>query len=309
MAIENNSLLDNISQFANDKSILLEGIFSQEGCDIDINMNVENSVKCNHQTNWFNSFTIDNAAYHNMVNIKLYSVNEISWLVAQSDNLDSNYLNFPCYESSTAGRAAFNMQNGIKNSDVNIKRSHVYSQWNMGGVQDEYNQEYYIKPPNICLYNSQYVYGQSTNIKICCTQQSAQGCQVSNSSLDTLRSMPSLSGSFLRSSANSLNSSNCNLCTEGCRRLMNDHMSNTCCFQKCSMSDSKHNLGYFSDKASGSYFEKFEGNITPESLAACHSDDSQYLYSKQEESFSDKSSFNCYGYISQVEQFSYGQDI
>ena len=95
-----------------------------------------------------------------MVNIKLYSVNEISWLVAQSNNLDSNYLNFPCHESRTAGRAAFIMKNNIKNSDVNIKRSHVYSQWNIGGVQDEYNQEYHIKPPNICLCNSQYVYGQ-----------------------------------------------------------------------------------------------------------------------------------------------------
>ena len=72
---------------------------------------------------------------------------------------------------------------------------------------------------------------------------------------------------------------------------------------------SKHNQGYIADKASGSYFGNFKGNIIPESLAACHSHDSQYLYSKQEESFCDKSSFNCYGYISQVEQFTYGYDI
>ena len=64
MAIENNSLLDNISQFANDKSILLEGIYNQESCDIDINMNVEKPVKWlsnswvfhnNHQINWVNN--------------------------------------------------------------------------------------------------------------------------------------------------------------------------------------------------------------------------------------------------------------
>ena len=58
----------------------------------------------NHQINWVSNLMLDNHMHHNMVDVQLYSINEISWLVAQPKNLDSNYLNFPCHEGSTAGR-------------------------------------------------------------------------------------------------------------------------------------------------------------------------------------------------------------
>ena len=54
----------------------------------------------------------------------------------------------------------------------------------MYGTQGEYSQKYDTKPSNLCLCDSQYVYDKNTNINICCTQQSAHDCQVSNSSLD-----------------------------------------------------------------------------------------------------------------------------
>ena len=54
-----------------------------------------------------------------MFNIKLYSVNEISWLVTHSKVLDSDFLNYPCHEGSTARWAAFIIKNNIKTSDVN----------------------------------------------------------------------------------------------------------------------------------------------------------------------------------------------
>ena len=34
----------------------------------------------------------------------------------------------------------------------------------MDGAQGEYSQEYDIKPSNMCLCDSQYVYGKNTNI-------------------------------------------------------------------------------------------------------------------------------------------------
>ena len=280
MAIEN-IYLHSISQSANDKSILLEGVHNQKGCDSDININVEKSREWlanswlnhnNHQTNGVSNLMLDNYMYHNMLNMQLYRVNEISWLVAQPKNLDSNYLNFSCHEGSTVGRAAFIMKNSIKNSDINTKMSQVYSQVNVDGAQGEYSQEYDTKPSNMCLCDSQYIYGKNTNANICCTQQSAHDCQVSNSSLDMQRSVPSLSGNFLRSSANLGKSYN--LCTDGCIDCIHGHVSAICCCQE--------------------YFTSYVNVIkTPKNLAACHSHDTQYLYSKQEQSFSDKSSFNC----------------
>ena len=285
MAVEN-IYLYSISQSANDKSILLEGVHNQKGCDSDININVEKSREwlanswlnhSGHQTNGVSNLTLDNYMYHNMFNMQLYRVNKISWLVAQPKILDSNYLNFSCHEGSTAGRAAFIMKNSIKNSDINTKMSQVYSQVNMDGTQGEYSQEYDTKPSNMCLCDSQYVYGKNTKINICCTQQSAHDCQVSNSSLDTQRSVPSLSGNFLRSSANLGKSYN--LCTDGCIDCIHGNVSAICCCQE--------------------YFTSYVNVIkTPQNLAACHSDDTQYLYSKQEQSFSDKSNFNCYSYVS-----------
>ena len=100
--------------------------------------------------------------------------------------------------------------------------------------------------------------------------------------------MPSFSGNFLRSSANLGKSYS--LCTDGCIDCIHGHVSAICCCQE--------------------YFTSYVNVIkTPKNLAACHFHDSQYLYSKQEQSFSDKSSFNCYSYVSEFEQFSYGHDI
>ena len=167
--------------------------------------------------------------------------------VAQSKSLDSNYLNCPCYEDSTAGQAAFIVENNIKNSDINTIMSQVWSQCNIRNIHGKYNQVNYTKSPSICLCNSKYMYGHDTNIKICCTQQSAHGCQVSNSSLDILRSMPFLSGSFLTSSANLLKSDNYNSCTGGCRDYMNCNILDTYWFYKNSTLYSKEKQGYSAD--------------------------------------------------------------
>ena len=292
MAIEYNIYSDSISQFANDKSVLWEGVYNQKNYDY-ININVGKSIKWlsnswvvhnNHQTNMVTNSNIP--VYHNMVDIKLYGVSETGWLVAQSKNLDFNYLNFPYHEGSTAGRTTF-ITNNIKNSDIHTIMSHIYNQCTICGVQGECNKKYRTESPSICLCNSQYIYGQSTNTKICCTQQSAHSCQVSNSSLDIQRSMPSLSGSFLRSSANFSKAYNDNLCTGGCRELINGEMSDIRCFHKYYTSYNKQNQGYAASDTSSSYFEKFNGIISPKGLAACHSHDSQHLYSKQEQSFCD----------------------
>ena len=133
-----------------------------------------------------------------MANAELYSV-DVSWLVVHS----KKFLRFACHESSTVVLTTFIIEN-VKNSDVSTKMSHMYSLCSINGVQGENNQKYHIKQPNGCLRDSQYHYGLTTNITKCCTQQSAHSCQVSNSSLDIQQSMPSLSGSFLRSSTNTL---------------------------------------------------------------------------------------------------------
>ena len=243
-----------------------------------------------------------------MVDIKLYGVSEIGWLVAQSKNSDFNYLKFSYHEGSTAGRTTF-ITNNIKNSDIHTIMSHVYNQCTICGIQGKCDQKYRTESSSVCLCNSQYIYGQSINTKICCTQQSAHSCQVSNSSLDIQRSMLSLSGSFLRSSANFSKPYNDTLCTGCCRELINGEMLDIRCFHKYCASYNKQNQGYAGSNTSSIYFEKFNGIIAPKGLAACHSHDSQHLYSKQEQSFSDKSNFNGYGYISQIEQFSYEHDI
>ena len=130
---------------------------------------------------------------------------------------------------------------------------------------------------------------------------------MSNSSLDIQRSVPSLSGNFLRTSANLGKSYN--LCTGGCIDFIHGNMSAICRCQEVFTSYSKQDQDYTADKASDSYLKDVNVIRTQKNLAACHSHDTQYLYSKQEQSFSDKSSFNCYSYVSQFEQFSYGHDI
>ena len=305
MAIENNIYLDSISQFANDNSIVLESIRNQRICDNYTIIDVEKSVKW-LSNSWVpdNNHQIDCVDISvNMVNIESHTIKEISWLVAQSKTLDSNYLNCPCYEGSIAGQAAFIMESNIKNNDVNTIMSQVWSQCKIRDIHGKYNQVNYTKSPSICLCNSQYMYGHNTNIKICCTQQSAHGCQVSNSSLDGMRSMPFLSGSFLKSSANSFTSDNYNSCTGGCRDYVNCNILDTCWFAKHSTLCSKEKQGCSADEASDSYLKNFNGSITPESLAACHSHDSQYLYSKQETFFSDKGSFNCYDLVFSINPF------
>ena len=123
------------------------------------------------------------------------------------------FLSHPCHEGSTAVQAAFIMKNNVKTSDINTVMLRTYIQANVTDDQGEYNQEYNTKPRCMCLCDTQYYNGQNTNINICCIQQSAHNCQVSNSSLDIQRSVHSLSGSFLRSA--NLGKSDV-LCTEGC---------------------------------------------------------------------------------------------
>ena len=141
IAIENKIYTDSFSQFANDKSVLFEDIYNQKSCYNNVNVNVEKSVKwlvrscIFHDTHYIsNGWTCDlppnGYIYQNMLNIKLYSVNEIIWLVGQSKVLDSDYLNYPCHEGSTAGWAAFIMKNNIKTSNISTVVSCVYMQPN-----------------------------------------------------------------------------------------------------------------------------------------------------------------------------------
>ena len=92
--------------------------------------------------------------------------------------------------------------------------------------QGEYCQECDTKLPGMCLCDSQYYDGQNTNTNRCCTKQSAHSCQVSNSSLDIQRSVPSVSGNFLRSSANLGKS--CSLCIESYMHYTNVNSLTTC---------------------------------------------------------------------------------
>ena len=145
-----------------------------------------------------------------------------------------------------------------------------------------------------CISDYQYYDGQNTNTNICCTQQSAHSCQVSNS-LDIQQSVPSLSGNFLRSSANLGNS--CSLCTEICMDYTNDNNLAVCYFHGslCMHARQKQCLSYH--KFSSSYI----GNdIAPDNLVASLSHHSQSLYSRQEQSFSYSDGFNFYNCISEL---------
>ena len=207
MAIENNILLYSISQFAYDKSVTW-GCINDQYQHIDyMNVHVEQSNKWlanswllhdNKQVNWINNLIIYSPTYHYITNVESYGVNEKDWLALQSNSLSDSHLGIPCPESSVMGQVLCNVKNSKINSDMQSNMSHIY----ISSFQKEYYVAYNAELPGGGPCSPQYGFGQNTNNNICCTQQSAHNCQVSNSSLDIQRGMPSWSGSLLRSSVN-----------------------------------------------------------------------------------------------------------
>ena len=307
MAIENNILLHSISQFAYDKSVIWEYINDQYEYIDYTKVHVEQSNKWlanswllhdNKQVDWINNLIIYSPTYHYITNVELYGVNEENWLAVQSNSLSDSYLGILCPENSVMGQVFCNIKNSKINSDMQTNMSHIC----ISSYQKEYYMACNAELPGGGPCSPQYGFGQNTNNNICCTQQSAHNCQVSNSSLDVQRGVPSWSGSLLRSSVNLGKSYK--LRTVGYGSLIQGNDVNIC-----------YQIPSYNIQKRGNHIEKdcltgVNDNIilTNKNLATCLSHDSQYVYSKQD-SFSDKNSFNYYSYVSQFENFSYRYDI
>ena len=304
MAVENTILLYSISQFAYDKSVTWGCINDQYQYIDYTNVHVEQSNRWlanswlphnNKQVDWINNLIIYSPTYHYITNVELYGVNEKDWLVIQSNSLSDSHLDIPCSESSVMGRVLYNVNNCKINSDMQSNMSHLYI--------SSFQKAYYVELSGGGPYSPQYGFGQNTNNNICCTQQSAHNCQVSNSSLEIQRGVPSWSGSLLRSSVNLGKSYK--LRTVGYGSLVQENAEKIC------YEISSHNIlkrGQHNEKDCLSDVNEDKMALPNEYLATCLSHDSQYVYSTQD-SFSDKNSFNYYSYVSQFGNFSYRYDI